>query len=267
MGQAWIMAVLAGQGPMSHVHVPACLCAAAQLGVKLSGCQDSVRTLSGPQALSILVGAEAVRTAQPCQAVLARLSGLRHQLSHAGLALGLWGLVGSGCKPDRGWVDAWLLESQRLMCVVDDAAEINMLLQACVQLQHVPPTHWLHAVYGRLQQLLLIKEEQQQQQQLCSSSVGLSSSSIVATIKYLAALQKLHHQQQQRQQQQHESALGQEQQQQQQQKGLLPVPQPLLALMSARMEYLESHRWASPASVQHFHVIKAHLLGKQLPDS
>jgi hypothetical protein len=277
VGPAWVMAVMqAPDGPLSHVHVPASLHAAAVLRMRLPAGQSTAAATAAQdsgQGTAAAYG-EAAETSslqqqQSYQAVvLARLSDLKPRLSHSGLALGLWGAVGLGCRPDTAWLKTWLSESLQLLPVAS-APEINMLLQVCVLLRHAPGEDWMMGMQQRLRQLLLLEVQQQQQQraQLDSSSsssssirgrgsgaaVGLSGSSMVATLKYLVALQR----QRQRQRQQ-QMSLPEHEQQQQQQQSL----QQLLQQMSLHMELLDVAGAASSAAVRQFQEYAAFVMQK-----
>jgi uncharacterized protein YsxB (DUF464 family) len=292
VGPIWIMTVITAEGPMSHVHVPACLHAAAALRLRLPvsqpGAAAAAAAAAGEQGLpspSAAVAVELSRLQQQQQqeqqqqqqeqqqqqqqqqqdhsyqaAVLSRLSSLKPRLSHTGLTLGLWGAVVLGCRPDSAWLKPWLSESELLLPVAT-AAEINMLLHACVIARHVPAETWMSGVVVRLREVLSLASERQGVQQSSSSSssssgrssssssssscagVGLSGSSMVATLRFLLALQK------QQQQQQHMALLTQQQggpSQQQQQLKLL------LRQMLLRMERLEIAGLASPTAVRQF---------------
>jgi hypothetical protein len=262
---AWVIVVVLADGPLSRVHVPACLHAAAVLRLRLPGNVPAAAAAASAawekegEAAAVQDEAAAVGTAellslqqqqqQSCQAaVLARLSGLRPSLSHSGLALGLWGVVGLGCRPDSAWLKTWLDESQQLLQVAS-AAEINMLLHSCVLLRHAPDSSWMLGVFRRLRQLLAAAAEQQGSSSSrgggAAAAVGLSGSSMVATLKCLIALQR---QQQQQQQQQQGTVKELDIEQKQQQQSL----QLLLQQMSLRMERLEIAGVASPTAVRQF---------------
>jgi hypothetical protein len=246
VGPSWIMAVIAADGPLSHVHVPACLHAAAVLRMRLPADRPTVAGVGTAEACAAaepagaagaaaaaaaaaaaeLVVSDALELSSPQQqqqqqqqrhisyqaAVLSRLSSLRPRLSHTGLALGLWGAVVLGCRPDSAWLKPWLSESERLLAVAT-ASEINMLLHACVLVRYVPAGTWMRGVYVRLRELLV--QSSSSSSSSSAAAVGLSGSSMVATLRFLVALQKLQQQQQQQQWQwqQHMTMHTQQQQQ------------------------------------------------------
>eukprot|EP00879_Flechtneria_rotunda_P016213 GHRR01016960.1.p1 GENE.GHRR01016960.1~~GHRR01016960.1.p1 ORF type:complete len:206 (+),score=88.36 GHRR01016960.1:253-870(+) len=108
------------------------------------------------------------------QLALMRLQELSCQLSHLGLASGLWGAVMLGCRPSSEWLQHWWSLSTPLLPLAN-TGEVNMLLFAATRLWQAPPQQWVQGVCARISLL----------------APGMSANNMAAAVSLLCQLQKL----------------------------------------------------------------------------